>query len=576
MKNIKSRLYDLYVNLPFPIKLYVRYAFSRFESITGGFGSKDFPLIHNLGSAIGRCVSGRLGEKHYVFYYKEDLIDDSSANLRMLSRYRYELLVANLHVNGIHMVYQSDDAVVLPICFPFAKASNYISHQADVTVLANGNTHEIGNLVANRFHYLPLKPKEIVELRTARPTVLGRPLVVRKSRVTTKGRLNLVIAIDGLSSMVFPGGDYSVLMPNAWSFFKASRASEFVSCAEWTVPSFVSVVTGTSTIQHLFVDSTGELSPSDRESALQSVFSDKGYMTTMISSNYGVGLASGHVSGFDRVVYKKNAYAEELVSDVIEHIESFCFRDNYIFINLMDLHHFLPHKQNLSEQVSTSLPSLDCRSSGGSGVHAKFDHKRCERYKRAIIRLDLTLSALYSYIERVYDRERVSIIITSDHGQSYLDKNTHPLSRSRTQVPVISLPSLKPGPANHIGSLADLRNIILSSEFNSFKVRTPNMTPNISSRVSVRGRNFVVSESIFRRRPYRVVFITGDVRIYYETLDVFSANFEMKRLDFDKPIIKDHLDNLSNKGSYDSFLPLLGSVALERLSQFIEKYEGKK
>ena len=128
------------------------------------------------------------------------------------------------------------------------------------------------------------------------------------------------------------------------------------------------------------------------------IFSKIIITTFQICSNFRKSPTYNYMLGFDRTLYKANMNCKETILHTLEHIRSFSDNNNYIWMTLFDLHHFVDGLPDISLQKEYSIEQFNFHEDlSKKSIFRQQNATKAERYKLDIYRLDFYLN-LYIHI----------------------------------------------------------------------------------------------------------------------------------------------------------------------------------
>lgn len=233
----------------------------------------------------------------------------------------------------------------------------------------------------------------------------------------------------------------------------AERAVVFenaIAQSSWTRPAHMSIFTGLHPREHGYLALADRLRLPEKVPTLASVLRERGYATGAFAGGMNVGKVYGFDRGFD--VYRSNGKD---------------FRDNYeearfwlgerggerffLFFHGYDAH--TPYSSDPADREALGLARDDlaknlrktCREEGGPERILPF----VDSYDAAIHRADRYVGKLLGELSRLGIAERTVVIVTSDHGEEFLEHggcfHIATLYREVLHVPlVVAAPGLAP------------------------------------------------------------------------------------------------------------------------------------
>ncbi len=376
----------------------------------------------------------------------------------------------------------------------------------------------------NHFNYYRIKGPVCIKSDTK--SYYGKPVVLRHS--TDRKKLVLNIFVDGLSQVILDGC-MQELMPKTYSYFKdAMICKKAYSTGEWTYPSLASCVSGLEIVDHMCFhpDITTELPKNIM--LLAEYFSNEGYYTAKIDGEIRSTPQYGHLRGYDRYVYQNpsvGAKVNDIVTDVINHIQTFKDTDQFIWACIGDLHD-VADGLDLALAIQGNLPvSVNQKEDiGVTSVKQKYSANKIHKYKQSIKYVDMYLGMLFAYIKENYAEDEVIVSLFADHGQGYLvPENGHFISKERTNIAFM----FKDGQNSFITeepiSICDYTAIMCKlAGINYDRSYTDGNLP-----VAFGGtteREYVVSESLHPGDPYCVTFYAPKYTVYFESVDLVDGD----------------------------------------------------
>lgn len=136
-------------------------------------------------------------------------------------------------------------------------------------------------------------------------------------------------------------------------------------------------------------------------------------MTAKIGGNDAVTPWQGYIRGIDRFTYQYSSQAyrtKEVISDVIQQIETFKDACQYIWFDFLDLHNIAGGFMcSLPVQSRLPLAARHIDNDITTTVKQSFSPNRREIYIQQLRELDFYLGILYQYLERNYKDEEIIV-----------------------------------------------------------------------------------------------------------------------------------------------------------------------
>lgn len=315
-------------------------------------------------------------------------------------------------------------------------------------LFASGTAIDLNNIAKNRFSHFGLDLSAGDYLETDQENVVaGEPIpdsekLVSKTTDSSSAEDVTVIFVDGLATEFFNHVSMKDLMPRTTDFF--SDAHEYVnfrSCAEWTLPSVASFFSGQEPLLHDIWRPGKQEEFSSKSPLLSEAFDWLGYFTSMIGGSWRAAPGYGYVRGFDRTLFKHEASLDWSISRHIALQDAFPHRSHFSWISVGEIHP--PWSDGVPPlEVQSKIPAeFLARVQVEKGTKSPFELEsslKLTSYLVALHDLDKKLERLYDRIRRREAGRRQTVVLLSDHGQSYFPGGAKSvLSDYRTRVPFL-------------------------------------------------------------------------------------------------------------------------------------------
>lgn len=385
-------------------------------------------------------------------------------------------------------------------------------NKSQAKVVLSGTSTKLDNLFKNRFHHfkLDLSAGDYLQAEDA-SIIVGEPVpdveelrtISGPSRALARREDVTIIFVDGLASEFFNHVPMHELMPHTAEFFSGGQSySNFRSCAEWTLPSVASFFSGREPLLHGIWHPNQQKGFSYDNLLLSEAFDKAGYFTSMVGGNRRVAPGYGYARGFDRVLFKYSASVDWSISRHIELQDAFKQRSHFSWISVMEIHPPWPSAvPPLAVQKNIPAEFLAHKSVGhkAKSPYESDSDVKLASYLVALQNLDSKLERLYDRILRREASRRQTVVLLSDHGQSYFPGGASSvLSDYRTRVPLLVRdPSLKARQITRPVQSSDLARLLLNL------VGAPESDLG-DSEINFGGiqKGFTLSESIYPGRHY--------------------------------------------------------------------------
>jgi len=484
------------------------------------FPNEDFPLDEFGRVAFYKHPFYRdVKNKHDYFaqYYKETFVTDNVLDTTMYSHYLAEILEGE---------YICDDNKVVEISVPSLLPISLINKSTDrnygvAEVDVNGNTVVLEGLKQNAFHYLPVNKKSTLSISSKQDFILGKPIALNQEK--NKKKLVITIFIDGLSSKIVNNSTFSDVMPNTDHFFR--KGAKFFNCfasSEWTLPSVASIVSGMYPLHHGVTNPKGIIAVGKNYKVLSEYFQEQGYLTTQICNNHRKNPSYGYVKGFDRTLYKRHMSCDNVITNALEHLDTFENRDNYLWLSFFDTHHHLDFIPDISSQKLNALDEHSYKKNVLNSVFLNHDQKLINWYTNEVHRLDRYLKILYDYISNKYEDDDVLISLISDHGQAYVGYQKELLSEQKLMTPMMFFGGgVESFTSNEIVQNIDYLPALLSLADIEQEEGLDGQIPYALG--GAEARKFSVSESIYPNREYQAAIYDEKNMFYLKSKNKIKA-----------------------------------------------------
>lgn len=518
IRKVKLFLYKkIYIKLPTTFRILAVQIYNTLVlKLARPYGYSHFPLKEDGSSYFYTPLLEKDGRrKYFTGFYHEQSVSNYIVNPTDLLNYKTEIVSGEMcSGRSVHRLAIERESL-LPFLIVNKKVSNEQSDKYSLNIRINNQKYFFENLSQNRFHYFPIKEKSEIALRSDYDFVLGNPIEL-KQRKRHKKKLVLNLFVDGLAAEIFRTESLQELMPNSYKFFKDS----FITLngntnSDWTDPSVPSIFSGLYPINHRVFDETGPKVGHDYK-IMSDFFQEEGYITAQICSNYGKTPSGGYVKGFDRTIYKRSMSVDLIVSAFLEHMRTFQGRDNFVWLSILDLHHFLDIVPSIDTQSLVELQHHDYRDVKTKSVVGAFNTNRTKRFAAELKRIDFFLKIIFDYILQNYKNDEFVVSLCSDHGQPYITHEKELFSRQRTSVPfMLRSAEISAGIVDKRIDNIDILPAILSlSDIGCENCSFDGEVPRILG--GHRDRDYSFSESIFIGKPYTVAIVDTNHRFYFE------------------------------------------------------------
>lgn len=486
---------------------------SNLERILKATDERAYPMNRFGESLIRKVNKGKGGEEYLVNIYRPFYVND----VDIISRYfmKSELLKGK---ETKEKEFMSTGPVTIPVSF-IKEQTDFTVKSGDETLVFKGNQFPI-----NQYNYLTFNEKGRITFKSDKEMFIGNPIALQAEKKSPK--LVIYIFIDGLAYSYLESQGKENLMPNTYQYFEKGYINEnCFATGDWTMPSVAAMNTGKHTLNHGLFHSKYHKELSDK--LLAEYFKEQGYFTTQINNNWRVTPPFGYYKGFDRMMYQHGMGgfgAGETISEIIEHLETFKNQNNYLWVTMQDLHDVPDNIQNdLSTQVKTEARYRQSNQIATTSALTRYDENKMVRFGKEITRLDEYLGVLYRYLDEYYKKEEILLVLSSDHGQAFLEKDSALLHESKRRVPLMmygnSVPALK---SKEFTEIVDILPTLLKLTDNQDDLQ--GIDGQVMYDFGGEKRRYSRSESFHHDQSYKVA-ITDSEHIYnFETIEKVTLN----------------------------------------------------
>lgn len=393
------------------------------------------------------------------------------------------------------------------------------------------------NCQQQSFSYLHVQAP--TEIETNHSMVVGKPISLHQ--IETNKKLVLTLFLDSFNAKILEKYPLCDVMPNTYNFFKKGIiCTNAYAGSEFTYPSVASYWTGMRPNHHKNLNDQVAFPIKRKFCLLSEYFQNAGYFTAKIGGNYSVNPDYGYLRGIDRFVYQQwiqGFNVHQVVSELIEHMETYKKTNQFIWCDIPDLHDvagYWPRSMSVQSQVSYMTNEID--NLGGSSLHQTFSPHRQEVYVKEMQHIDTYLAMLYHYIETHYKKEDVVIALLSDHGNGFNVRTEEPfLSEERMKVPLMFYCDYeKKGICDDIIESIDYIDILC--RLCGIEKKTDSTDGSLPRFFGgEKEKQYALAQSIYQGAPYYAGIYCKDHNFYLQTK--YSTTWDC-RIDFSEVIYK--------------------------------------
>lgn len=376
------------------------------------------------------------------------------------------------------------------------------------------------SLLSDKFTYLKINKNKEYNFNIDSNFVVGN-LIETENKSNNKYNLVLMIFLDGFT--LSDDGSFDKFCPNIKKFFNNGVRFKNNFCnAEWTLPSFPSQFTGLRQQNHGFYHNKKFHIFRNDTKVLSELFEEKNYLNLFLNSNPRANPKYGYVRGFNRTIHKLNYEFEDMCNDLDEHMSVFNKRDNFIMMNVFDLHatdkNFPPFEIQANLQLDYLSQYEDFKENKKTPLKEKkytYNKIEIEKYLANLKRIDRIFLKILNIVQKHCPNGKSLITIVTDHGNQYTESTNDLLSQSRMRVPwLIKGDDIEPCEVedftenvDFFASMIKLCNLNERGNINAkFKdhFTGENNTDSILPKIfgGLKHREFVFMQSIYDNDPY--------------------------------------------------------------------------
>lgn len=354
----------------------------------------------------------------------------------------------------------------------------------------------------------------------------GKPIILKHQEGNK--RLVLNIFLDSFNWYFIKKHSLDKYMPNTKKFFERGIICDnFYAGSEFTYPSVASYWTGLRSTHHKMLNQNVHYPIQENVPLISEIFQENGYFTAKIGGNDSVTPNYGYIRGIDRFVYgfsEQNFHVQDSVYETLEHLRTFGDTDNFIWMEIQDLHEVSGHlKMPISVQGSCLAHTNEIDNIGGSSLYQTHSANREEVYAEQMKRIDFYLGQLYQYIDENYKREEVLVTFISDHGNGYIVEDGESfLSPQRMNVPfMVYGDKCEEQVSDELMETIDYGHVLCHlAGIDDSRLENDGMLPVFFG--GSKEKEYVFSQSLFPGRYYEASILTKGYCFYFKSSNLVS------------------------------------------------------
>lgn len=418
-----------------------------------------------------------------------------------------------------------------PCLVPIASDSRDEANTLTFASAAKTSSHEVSPCQT----FLYYRIDEPTEITGKNDMYVGKPLSLKHKQGNKKLVLN--IFLDSFNWYFIQKYSLEEYMPNTARFFRnGTICNHFCSGSEFTYPSVASYWTGLRSTHHTVLNPNVHFPIPADIPLLSELFHDAGYLTAKIGGNDSVVPNYGYIRGIDRFVYEKaeqNFHVQDTVNETLEHLRAFGESDNFMWIEIQDLHEVAGYlKMPISLQSRYSAHTNEIDNLGGSSLYQSHSKNRSIIYGEQLRRIDFYLDSLYRYLEMNYNMDDIVVTFISDHGNGFNVEDGEPfMSIQRINVPLMLYGSnCRQAICNEWIETIDYPHILchLANIQDERLAYGDGILPKFFG--GTKPKDYIFSQSLCPHRNYEAHLITDAFRFYFKSNQLISNDC---RINFD-------------------------------------------
>lgn len=364
-------------------------------------------------------------------------------------------------------------------------------------------------------------------------------------------KLVMGIFIDGLTQKIIDE-DMEKIMPYTYRFFsKGMMCKNVYTSGDWTYPAMTSIHTGQGTPRHKMIHPSILRKIDFDTPMLAEYLKAAGYNTSKFGGNWRITPNYGYARGFNRTVYQHHYsgyWAEEIIADVEDQIYNMKDTDQFIWMELIELHTAADNVGLGSEVPNVSLnkngfPAMQDQTS----VKQAYDETQRAFYLEKLKKIDRRLASLFAFIEDNYSEDEILITLISDHGQGFLiEPGKDFFEDKRSRVPFMIRGNGRRGESKELMSVCDYTAIICNElgiqfDYSNTDANLPKTFGGLEE------RDFTVTESIHPGDVYQLRITGNEFDFYLHSEAKVTSDCRVDLSAFDAALLDKSGNELNNE-----------------------------
>lgn len=479
-----------------------------------GRTNASFPINRGHNYLYESLFPAENGVGHYTKFYAEDVENPLTIDYK---RFKTEIVQGRRYAGGD---WHEIDCVV-PSAVPYAiTGDDMFNHRSggEIEFQCPEGRFTFGNLVAERFYYLPIKVPGKIAFRSKHDLIIGEPLPLVQA-VPHKRKLVLVLFLDNLGWGLTEQVPLEESMPQLARYFsKGCVFDNYFVNSNWTLPSVATLFSAQPLARHKMFHPTADHVVGTGYQTLAEMFQRDDYLTFQACGNGRKSPRYGYAKGFDRTVYRNQLSMSDVLDSYMSHMQAFPDRDCFAWLSIFDLHHPMGLLPDVAVQINTPLEGHDYRTDHEkSPLQLNRDDGRTIRYLAEMKRVDARLAPLLRWIEDTYDDDEIVVAAVSDHGTTFVTDDTKPLTSERCHGAfMLRGGGIPAGRSDEFVQSMDLMPTLVELCGIPFDGHTKGRLPEALG--GPLARRYAYSEIMYPAAPYTAVVRDGEFTFVLETV----------------------------------------------------------
>lgn len=486
------------------LKDYKKYLDNDFDMFTN--------IVRSQKEIIGHHFTNDFKNRYFCGFYNPvelgDFVFNYSRNLML-----YKLEMIKTYNEGTIVPLKLNTKSLVPVLS--------LNNNTNLTFNKDNNQSVADIPIFSRMHFNYYKLNEhYTSINANNKIVVGTPVPLVHNPKNKK--LVISLFVDGLSQKVIDEYGLKNIMPYTYNFFKnGMKCSNVFTSSDWTLPSISSLISGLTATNHMMIHPAINVKYPATQKLMFEYFKEAGYYTALISGGWRISATYDSIRGIDRYIAKHQNCGfrtEDVLINVIDHIETFKEADQYIWVGTADLHDIADEFCLPSAiQAKMDLEEFQIGKKSVTSVKQTFNPNKISTYVKTATHIDSKLKALYEYIENNYSDDEFVVTLFGDHGQAYIiPPNDHHLSRGLSNICFLTRGGGFSGTSDEYISITDYTNIITKlSGITNAEINSDGILPKTFG--GIKEHEFVITETLHPGDPYMIALHNQEYTFFLTT-----------------------------------------------------------